>query len=103
MPSSSAHGALFGKGIYMTSTSSKSHVYNRSSEDGLGKGRRQMFVVLATLGRMHKAPTADPSLPATMGAGCDSVLGLQGASDDDEAIVYRPDAAIPRYMIIYKY
>jgi len=38
-----------------------------------------------------------------MTPGCDSVLGLQGASDDDEAIVYRPDAAIPRYMIIYKY
>jgi len=92
----------FGRGIYFTATSSKSHGYNVNSEKTLhGVGHRTMFVAQVTLGKGMKY-IADQTQLIAPPQGYHSVLGeVGGALNYDECVVYNNDAALPGYLIVY--
>lgn len=60
-----------------------------------------MFVALVALGNTHHLSQTDPSITGPP-AGCHSIIASQGATLDDEAIVYDSRAALPRYLVVYK-
>jgi len=92
----------FGAGIYMTSTSSKSHGYNAGTSQGLGYGYRAMFVCRVIVGKGKKLLQDEPTLTSAPD-NCDSVLGEVGGSlNYDEVVVYNEDAVLPGYLIIYR-
>eukprot|EP00698_Gefionella_okellyi_P022645 TRINITY_DN752_c0_g1_i1.p1 TRINITY_DN752_c0_g1~~TRINITY_DN752_c0_g1_i1.p1 ORF type:complete len:683 (+),score=104.00 TRINITY_DN752_c0_g1_i1:44-2050(+) len=93
----------FGRGLYFTSTSSKSHDYNKDSEIGLGANRRCTIMVQVMIGRGCELTQDDQSLTVAP-SGYDSVLGQVGgggALNYDELVVYSEDHVIPKYLIIY--
>jgi len=94
----------FGKGIYFTSTSSKSHSYNAKSEkQSGGKATRVMFLTKVAVGKGYKTTQDRQDLTAPP-AGHDSVLGETGvALNHDECVVYNEKAALPGYLIVYSY
>jgi len=95
----------FGKGMYFTSTSSKSHDYNALSDcqDKSGKHTRVMFVTKVALGRGFKAKTNMLDLKAPP-EGYHSVLGEVGQDlNYDECVVYAEDAALAAYLIVYNF
>ena len=96
--------ARFGRGVYFSSTSSKSHDYNARAERGLGAGRRSKLVCTVMVGRGHVSTTRPESLTAPP-EGYHSVIGQparRGELHFDELCVYDDAAALPRYLVIYR-
>ncbi|TFY59973.1 hypothetical protein EVJ58_g5433 [Rhodofomes roseus] len=92
-------GGRFGKGIYISATSSKSNDYVQ--ERG-GSPYKAMLLNDVVMGKTKKLTTGDMTLMEPP-AGYDSVVGEPGADlNYDEAIVYRDDAIRPLFLIIYK-
>jgi hypothetical protein len=92
----------FGKGLYFTSTSSKSNDYNHHSAVTVGGVvTKSMFAVKVALGKGKRLMQDSPNLFAPP-TGYDSVLGEIGdALNYDECIVYDSRAALPAYLIVY--
>ena len=93
---SKAGTGLFGKGIYFSSTPSKSNNYNANRS--ISGGLKSMFVAHVVVGRGYKLTSTDSSYTAPPN-GYHSVLG---ELSNDETIVYEESAAIPMYLILYK-
>jgi len=100
---SKASAGYFGRGIYSTSTSYKSHSYNSGTESALGSGTRAMLVVSVVAGRAYQATSTDSSLTAAP-SGYDCVVGsVASMGGMDELIVYKEEAVLPKYIVIYTY
>eukprot|EP01118_Nematostelium_gracile_P012878 TRINITY_DN4780_c0_g1_i1.p1 TRINITY_DN4780_c0_g1~~TRINITY_DN4780_c0_g1_i1.p1 ORF type:complete len:469 (+),score=54.30 TRINITY_DN4780_c0_g1_i1:62-1468(+) len=91
----------FGRGLYLSSTSSKSNDYNDGTRVGLGGKHKAMFLCRVAIGKGHKATSNMQSLQAAP-PGFDSVLGeVGGVLNHDEVVVYNEGAILPLYLIIY--
>ncbi|KIO24522.1 hypothetical protein M407DRAFT_76921, partial [Tulasnella calospora MUT 4182] len=91
----------FGAGIYTTSVSSKADDYCKNP-DGSGSSLRALVVCNVVLGNSFYITQTNEKLkgPPT---GYDSVFGEVG--DDlnyDEQVVYRNDAILPTFLIVYQ-
>ncbi|KAJ7624798.1 ADP-ribosylation [Roridomyces roridus] len=94
----SLDSGMFGKGIYVSSTSSKAAGYSQNSQPSNYKAILLNNVVV---GRAYE--TNEPMQGRTAPpAGYDSVCGLPGtALKFDETCVYDDDAIRPTYLILY--
>eukprot|EP01095_Lingulamoeba_sp_RSL-Kostka_P016320 TRINITY_DN7945_c5_g1_i1.p1 TRINITY_DN7945_c5_g1~~TRINITY_DN7945_c5_g1_i1.p1 ORF type:complete len:525 (+),score=159.93 TRINITY_DN7945_c5_g1_i1:161-1735(+) len=101
----------WGRGLYYTSTSSKSHFYAEKSEkiDNKKRKTRVMFLTYVVIGRGNKLLNDDNDMK---NAGNDSkgkfhsVLGevaSGGVLNYDECVVYTSDAAMTAYLITYSF
>ncbi|GLB40705.1 putative poly(ADP-ribose) polymerase catalytic domain [Lyophyllum shimeji] len=89
----------FGRGIYTSSTSSKSHDY--AGTDSASK-LKAILLNKVVIGKGYKIFNDDPSLVAPP-PGFDSVLAEKGGSlNHDELVVYRSDAIRPSYLVLYE-
>eukprot|EP01095_Lingulamoeba_sp_RSL-Kostka_P012101 TRINITY_DN4737_c0_g1_i1.p1 TRINITY_DN4737_c0_g1~~TRINITY_DN4737_c0_g1_i1.p1 ORF type:complete len:158 (+),score=36.96 TRINITY_DN4737_c0_g1_i1:42-515(+) len=105
IPKSAAHGSLYGRGVYFTSTSSKSHTYNlKSARLRNGVTARCMFVVNVVVGRGKLVNAFQGSSITSAGSDATgpfhSILGEVNGRDD-ECIVYTTDATCVTYLVIY--
>jgi len=88
----------FGKGIYTSSTSSKSDSYSRN---GCTSGWKAILLNKVVVGRGRKMKDNNTRLTAPP-AGYDSVLAEVGAAlNYDELVVYDNDAIRPSYLVMY--
>jgi len=91
-------GTNFGRGLYFAKDPKKSHDYNTGTEHTAG--RRCMFLTNVILGKIEdRGSRPDPTITGPA-YGYDSVHGFVNA---DEYIVYRDDAVIPSYLVIYEF
>lgn len=95
----------FGKGIYFSATSSKSDDYNSGSLNILNNvSYKVMFLNKVVVGKgclLTKNNGKLSSLPT----GYDSILGepsTNGSLNYDEIVVFKDEASIPQYLIVYK-
>ncbi|CAG8481935.1 15687_t:CDS:2 [Cetraspora pellucida] len=100
------HGTkIFGRGIYFSGTSSKSDDYNDGSlKDFYGVSYKVMILNKVVVGKGHPLTVDNMTLTAPP-PGYDSVLGepsQTGNLNYDEVVVYREEASIPQYLIVYK-
>ena len=106
----------YGRGLYFSKTSSKSHDYGVGSQRvRQGEVHRCMFLCKVALGnplQTREAQIQDVELDGLIrarghGGAHDSVVGLtraQGGSlNHEESVVYSEEAALPSYLIVYKY
>lgn len=108
---STSSTSRFGEGLYFTATSSKADDYSDMAlkkqgivSNLLNSGYKSMFVAKVVCGKVHKASNDMPHLKAAP-QGCHSVCGDKQNTTTlnyDEIVVYKEEAAIPRYIIIYK-
>jgi len=92
----------FGRGIYVSSTSSKSNDYVRNEDAAANSALRAILLNKVLVGKGFKVKTNQVSLSEPP-KGYDSVLGEVGSDlNFDETIVYRSDAIIPSYLIMYR-
>jgi len=94
-------GGRFGLGIYTSATSSKSNDY--SENKGAFSNNKAFFLTKVVVGKAKKYTTDRPDLSEPP-AGFHSVIGEPdtfGTLNYDELIVYREDAVIPAYLIVY--
>lgn len=101
----SSTGCRFGPGAYFTSCSSKSHDYNVRSEQGLGSRVRSMFLARVVVGKGHIETTGSYSQRVAPN-GHDSLIAKAGVTPKvnyDELIIFNDSAALPSYLVIYKY
>ncbi|RIB17971.1 hypothetical protein C2G38_2131873 [Gigaspora rosea] len=95
----------FGRGIYFSGTSSKSDDYNDGSlKDFYGVSYKVMLLNKVVVGKGHPLTVDNMTLTAPP-MGYDSVLGepsTTGNLNYDEVVVYREEASIPQYLIVYK-
>ncbi|KAG8941160.1 hypothetical protein FRC04_004684 [Tulasnella sp. 424] len=93
-----AAGSMFGKGVYTSGTSSKSHGYIKQ----VAPSRyRAMLMCRVLAGRAKKLTSADHNL-VTAPTGYDSVRGVPGGGlNYDELIVYDNNQIRPLYLVIY--
>jgi len=110
-------GALrYGRGLYFSRTSSKSHSYGGASErERSGFRYRVAFLCKVALGTAldtRAATLTEPEIDAAVvargrGGGYDSVLGLTvadgGQLNYEENVLYTEAAAIPSYLIVYRF
>ena len=104
----------YGRGLYFSSTSGKSHDYAKSSErirpDGSGDRVRWycMFMCLVAKGRSFE--TQEPQLSdeavAALCADHHSVTGVPAAGVNnalnyDEVVTYNEASALPSFLIVY--
>lgn len=101
----------YGGGMYFSKASSKSNDYAAESERG---GVRVMFLCRVATGRVLEVAqdTLDQSVidrqlaARGKGGAYDSIVGLAkakgGALNFEENVVYRVDAALPSYVIVYR-
>ncbi|EIW84395.1 ADP-ribosylation [Coniophora puteana RWD-64-598 SS2] len=88
----------FGRGIYTSSTSSKSNDYVKNATASTSKA---MLLNKVVVGKGYKTHTDQPSLTAPP-AGHDSVLAEPGMSlNYDELVVYQEEAIRPAYLVVY--
>lgn len=105
----------YGKGLYFSKTSSKSHSYGTDSErDRRGDKYRCMFLCKVALGhplRTDQERIDDAQIDVHVrargrGGQYDSVVGLTtaegGTLNYEESVVYNEEAAIPSYLIVYR-
>ena len=109
----------YGKGLYFSRVSSKSNDYAASSErenpKSVPRGRyRLMFMCKVAAGAEHRtaadglseAQVDDLVRARAAGGTFDSVVGLDadsgGSLNYEETVVYRNEAAIPSYLIVYE-
>lgn len=92
----------FGRGMYFSATSGKSHDYASGSEKQVGGERmRLMFLCKVAVGRAFRAQEDMPQLTEPP-SGFSSVVGEAGkALNYDEVVVYADHAAVPSYLIAY--
>lgn len=89
----------FGKGIYTSSTSSKSNDYSSNKKPSPLKA---ILLNKVVVGKGYKMLHDDPHLTAPP-AGSDSVLAEKGmALNYDELVVYREEAIRPSYLVMYE-
>ncbi|KAJ7679199.1 hypothetical protein DFH06DRAFT_1465374 [Mycena polygramma] len=89
----------FGKGIYTSSTSSKSNDY---SHNDCSSSYKAMLLNKVIVGKGCKLTQDNVSLTAPP-AGYDSVLAEKGGSlNYDELVVYTNDAIRPSFLVIYE-
>lgn len=102
-----AHGSLFGRGIYLAESCTKSDEY---SETDAGSGQRPMLLCRATLGRVLYCDDSLPNGKALeskctggVAAKWHSVLGDRQKSSGTfrEFIVYNTEAVTPLFLIWY--
>ncbi|CAG8591629.1 32356_t:CDS:2 [Gigaspora margarita] len=95
----------FGRGLYFSGTSSKSDDYNDGSlKDFYGVSYKVMLLNKVVVGKGHPLTVDNMTLTAPP-MGYDSVLGepsTTGNLNYDEVVVYREEASIPQYLIVYK-
>jgi hypothetical protein len=96
---SKAASGCYGKGLYMSSASSKSNNYTRPASTAK-PNHRAMFVCSVVVGNGKKLTGVHQTLSSAP-AGFDSVLGVVGTTNHDEVIVYAEAAVLPKYLIIY--
>ena len=105
----------YGRGLYFSKTSSKSHSYGGESQrERRGENFRCMFLCKVALGSALHTPEdriddarIDGLLRArARGGEYDSVVGLTtaegGKLNYEESVVYNEEAALPSYLIVYK-
>ena len=93
------HFQRFGRGFYLAPNSSKCHDYIQGAY-----GYRAMLLCDVLPGRKYRTRTNDQSLTAPP-PGYDSVYGeaCNGSKlNYPEIVVYKPQAVLPRYIIVYK-
>ncbi|TFY64913.1 hypothetical protein EVG20_g5789 [Dentipellis fragilis] len=92
----------FGRGIYTSSTSSKSDTpYTKNVGRALSSTYKAMLLTKVAVGRGFKSLVDMRTLTAPP-KGYNSVLGEVGVSlNYDELVVYRSNAIIPVYLVIY--
>ena len=114
---SPAFGFLrYGRGLYFSRTSSKSNDYGAGSERSHGgANHRVMFLCKVALGKVLRSPEEWLDEAAInraiggrgQGGQCDSVLGLTkaegGSLNNEENVVYAEAAALPSYLVVYKF
>ncbi|KAI4518447.1 ADP-ribosylation [Schizophyllum commune Loenen D] len=89
----------FGRGIYTSSTSSKSDDYSLSTDRW--STTKAMILAKVVVGRGYRTRYDNTSLAAPP-VGYDSVLGEVGAQlNYDEVVVYSNDAIRPAYLVLY--
>ncbi|KZT28143.1 ADP-ribosylation [Neolentinus lepideus HHB14362 ss-1] len=98
------HGGRFGRGIYTSSTSSKSHDYCYNLPNGRA-GPKAMLLTRVVVGRGKKLFKNDHTLTCPPDD-YDAVIGekrseSEGDLNYDELVVYNDHAVIPGYLIIY--
>jgi len=96
----------YGVGHYFSRTSSKSNDYATNSERCLaGRRTRMMFLCKVVPGRIFDASEESMS-PDEIPPGFDSLEARStsqgGPLNHDELVIYRNDAAIPSYLIVYE-
>lgn len=98
----------YGRGLYFSPISSKSHDYNEGSRrvrpapQGKSREWRCMFLCTVAVGKPFR--TQEGTLPAEScpPVGFDSVMGERGnALNYEEVVVYDQTRAIPSYLIVY--
>jgi hypothetical protein len=105
----------YGRGLYFSKTSSKSHSYGgQSQRERHGEVLRCMFLCKVALGRALRTAEdrleddrVDDLLRARgRGGEYDSVVGLTtaegGKLNYEESVVYSEEAALPSYLVVYK-
>ncbi|KIO18859.1 hypothetical protein M407DRAFT_154616 [Tulasnella calospora MUT 4182] len=91
----------FGKGIYVSSTSSKA--YNYASNGGLASQYSMIMLTNVIVGQGHKL-TQDSQRLTGPPVGYHSVLEeVAGSLVYDELAVYNDDAIRPSWLVVYKY
>ncbi|KAG9306694.1 hypothetical protein G9A89_004241 [Geosiphon pyriformis] len=116
---------FFGEGIYFSSSPSKSHVYNEDSQKTLKilqdhrfsskfqiysklkeTTYRTMFLNRVIVGNRFEQCVFQKFNPDTLPEGYHSVVGEPTKSENgleyDELIVYKEDACVPCYFIVYQ-
>ena len=89
----------FGKGFYLAPHSSKCHDY---TEGVHAYGYRAMLLCDVCPGRKYRLETNSQHRTGPP-PGCDSVYGQVGSKlNYPEIVVYRPEAVMPRFIIIYQ-
>jgi len=90
---------MFGRGIYASSTSSKSDDY---STNKVSSPNKVIILNKVVVGKGYKLLRGSTGLTGPP-AGYDSVLGETGKSlNYDEVIVYSEDAIRPAYVVVYR-
>jgi hypothetical protein len=90
----------FGRGIYTSSTSSKSNDY--SENIGTASEWKALLLNKVVVGSGHKLMQDDTSLTEPP-PGYDSVLAeVGGALNYDELVVYKNEAVRPSYLVMYE-
>jgi len=88
----------FGRGVYMTATSSKSNDYSRNTSRSSVKA---VLLNKVVVGRARRYLSDKPSLRAPPN-GYDSILGEVGwRLNHDEIVVYTNDAVRPSWLVLY--
>ncbi|CAM9994410.1 unnamed protein product [Ectocarpus fasciculatus] len=98
------YGLRYGDGLYFSSVSGKSNDYAQLSEKvgSDGKKVRCMFVANVTVGNAYLTQQVSLGQNMCPPAGHDSVVGEAGGGlNHDELVVYKNEAAIPSYLIVY--
>ncbi|CAG8810695.1 3536_t:CDS:1, partial [Cetraspora pellucida] len=102
-----AQFGLFGKGIYFSSTSSKCDNFSILLKNSDGINYKVMILNSVALGRIYK-PTENDFTLTSPPPGYDSVCGdpntVKNLNDlkFDEIIVYKEEASIPQFLIVYQ-
>ncbi|CAH1757966.1 8503_t:CDS:2 [Entrophospora sp. SA101] len=95
----------FGRGIYFSGTSSKSDDYNEGSLKYFqGSNYKVMILNKVVVGQGYQL-TKDNMKLVEPPPGFNSILGepsKTGNLNYDEVVVYREEASIPQYLIVYK-
>ena len=89
----------FGNGFYLAPNSSKCHDYTQGAH-----GYRAMLLCNVLPGRKYTLETNSQSLTGPP-LGYDSVFGqasTRSVLNFDELVIYKPEAVMPRYIIIYR-
>ena len=87
----------FGHGFYLAPNSSKCHDYTQGRH-----GYRAMILFEVCPGNKYCVKKTDTSFKSPP-QGFDSVYGQAGVSlNYEELVVYNPDAALPKYIIVYQ-
>ncbi|KAI0036653.1 hypothetical protein K488DRAFT_75869 [Vararia minispora EC-137] len=92
----------FGRGIYTSSTSSKSDFpYTRNDGPAITSSFKAMLLNKVAAGIGFKTLNYTPNFLAPP-PGYDSVIGEAGSTlNHDELVIYRSDAIIPSYLVVY--
>lgn len=91
-----ANNGSFGKGMYFSAKSSKSHGYNGGSQDKIKAGTRGMFLCLVLAGDGHPVSKSEQFVTPPNDKDCVFFTGT-----NDELIIYREGYAIPRFYVVY--
>ena len=100
-----ANGLRYGRGLYFSATSGKSHDYAGGSERLRG-GRRWRTMFMASVAAGNAFCTLEGQLDISRPPdGHDSVVGETrakgGQLNYDELVVYSEQAALPQYLVVY--